>query len=120
MTPTNQRMRKARSETQPLPSVVAAAERRNVVEVGVSFLDRQEFVAVVESLFVARAIDQPVFLVLMAVGLIKEPMHHAAKRRNAGARGDEDRILMRLAQGEHPMRAMKLDDGALFQIAKPV
>src|SRR5450631_2412868 len=105
---------------QSLPFFSTTAERRKVVEVGMRLLDRQKFIAVIESIFVTRAIDQPEFVTLVALGLLKEPVHDPAKRCDPRASGDERRIVTGLAEREHPVRPVKLDGRTFFQIAKPI
>src|SRR5450631_2550779 len=93
---------------QSLPLVSTTAERRKVVEVGMRLLDRQKFIAVIESIFVARAIDQPEFVTLVALGLLKEPVHDPANGRYSSSGGNEHRIVTGLAEREHSVRPVKL------------
>ena len=56
----------------------------------------------------------------MTLGFLEQPVDHAANGRDAGSCSDEHRILMRLPQREHAVRAMELDGRSFFQIAQPV
>src|ERR1017187_2892903 len=100
-----------------LPPISRAAQCWDVAEVGMRLLDREKFIAVIESVFVTGAIDQPELMALVAFGLFKQPVHDPTKRGDSSAGGDEHRIVMRLAQREHPVRSVKLDDRPFLQIA---
>ena len=102
------------------PIVATAAQSRQVVEVGMRLFDGAKLIAVVEAVFVASAIHQPEFAILMPLGTIEKPMHHAAKGSDSRSCGDENRILVRLPQGEHAVGSVKLNGCAFFEIAQPV
>jgi hypothetical protein len=80
----------------------------------------EKLVPVIESILVTRAIDQPEFVTLVALGLLKEPVHDPANGRYSSSGGNEHRIVTGLAEREHPVRPVKLDSRTFFQIAQPV
>src|SRR6516225_7897466 len=102
------------------PGLSAAAERGNVVEIRVLSSELLELVTVVDIGFVPCAEDEPILVTPVAFWLLEEPVQHSPNRRDPGAGRDEHGIFAGLAQGEQPMRAMKLHRCALFQVTEPV
>ncbi len=105
---------------QSVPAVRAAAKRWKIVEVGVSLLDRQKFVAVVKPGLIARAIQQPELAILMPLRLLKQPLRHSPHRSDTSTGRDKHGVLMWLTKSEHAVRPMEVHDLSFLQVAQPV
>ena len=102
------------------PVGLGAAERDQIVEVGMAGGKGGELVVVVEFGLMPRAVDQPDVFPVAAVGptLWKQPLRKTAHGRDAGSGGDQDGVGDRLFQDEVSVRAVNLDAGAGFQIGE--
>ena len=90
------------------------------MKIGMTPLHLLEFFAVVNAIFVARPINQPVLVPLVAVWIGEEPLRHAAKWRDARAGSNEEPFGSRLAHYEQSVRPVKGDARADLEIAEPV
>ena len=103
---------------ETFPAFVGAAERGDVVEVGLALGQGFEFLAVVELAFVAGSVDHPDLFAFAAVdagvgaGLRKEPLREAAHGGDAGAGGDKDGVGDRLLEDEVAVRSVDLNGAA--------
>ncbi len=78
----------------------------------------QKFVVIINVLLGAIAEDKPELLALVARVIGQQPMEHRAKRGDAGAGGNENRIAHRRAQDEIAEWTLAADRITFLHVAK--
>jgi len=101
---------------------ILAAQRSDVVEVGMLSGNRLKLIFIVEVRQIARSIDKPYLLAVAAIlaALWEEPLRKATHRRDAGSGCDHEGVADGLPQSEESMRAVELNSIAHIQIADQI
>src|SRR5437870_11467097 len=105
---------------QDLPLRAASTKRGAVMKVGMLRSETQEFVVIVNIFFGSVAKQEPQLSSLMARLIAQQPVQHRAKRRDARAGRNENRVAYRRAQDEVTERALATNLILFFHVAEKV